>query len=96
MLAYRVVPTPDDAAFQAIAADPTPHRPKMDRVRPMVVADGLQAVRMVRAQAERWGVDPDRLGILGFSAGTFAAIGATTTYLDAESRPGFAASVYGE
>lgn len=32
VLKYRVVPTPDDETFQAIAENPTPHRPKMDRV----------------------------------------------------------------
>ena len=70
VLKYRVLPTPDDdAALLTIAANPAPHRPKMDRVRPMVIADGLQALRTVRQQADRWGIEPDRLGILGFSAG---------------------------
>jgi acetyl esterase/lipase len=50
----------------------------------------------VRAQANRWGIAPDRLGIIGFSAGAYAAVGAATKYMDAESRPGFAASMYGE
>lgn len=95
-LHYRVVPTPDDATFRAILANPTPHRPKMDRVRPMVTADGLQAVRTVRHDADRWGIAPDRIGIIGFSAGAGASIGAATKYLDAESRPDFAAAIYGE
>ena len=60
---------------------------------PMVVADGIQAVRTVRQKAHKWGVDPDRLGILGFSAGGFVAAGAATQY-DAESRPSFAAAIY--
>jgi acetyl esterase/lipase len=62
----------------------------------MVIADGLRAIRVVREQASRWGIDPDRLGILGFSAGAYVAVGAATKYMDAESRPSFAASVYGE
>jgi acetyl esterase/lipase len=62
----------------------------------MVVADGLQAVRTVRQGAERWGVAPDRIGIIGFSAGAGASVGAATKYLDAESRPDFAAAIYGE
>lgn len=96
VLKYRVVPTPDDDAFEAIRADPTPHRPRMDRVRPMVVADGQQAIRTVREQANRWSIVPDRLGIIGFSAGACAAVGVATKYMDAESRPSFAASIYGE
>jgi acetyl esterase/lipase len=97
VLKYRVLPTPDDDEdFGVIAANPTPHRPQMDRVRPMVVADGLQALRTLRNEASRWGIAPDRLGIMGFSAGAHAAVGAATKYMDAESRPTFAASVYGE
>ena len=96
MLKYRVLPTPDDdATFLQIAADPTPHRPKMDRVQSIVIAAGLQAICTLRTQADRWGIAPDRLGILGFSAGAYAAVGVAMKY-DAESRPSFAASVYGE
>jgi acetyl esterase/lipase len=94
VLKYRLVPTPDDdAALLRIAANPRGYRDQMDRVRPMVVADGIQAVRTVRQQASQWGIDPDRLGILGFSAGGFVAAGAATRY-DAESRPSFAAAIY--
>ena len=31
--------------------------------------DGLRAMRLVRSRAEEWGVDPKRVGIMGFSAG---------------------------
>src|SRR5882724_13516745 len=31
--------------------------------------DGQRAIRMVRANAKEWGVDPKRVGIIGFSAG---------------------------
>lgn len=31
--------------------------------------DGLRAMRLVRARAAEWGVDPARVGIMGFSAG---------------------------
>ncbi len=31
--------------------------------------DALRAMRLVRSRAVEWGVDPDRLGIVGFSAG---------------------------
>lgn len=33
------------------------------------LADAARAVRLVRAHAEDWGVDPGRTGVLGFSAG---------------------------
>ena len=31
--------------------------------------DAQRAIRLTRKNAESWGIDPDRLGILGFSAG---------------------------
>jgi acetyl esterase/lipase len=32
-------------------------------------ADGYRAMRLVRSRAAEWGIDPDKLGMLGFSAG---------------------------
>ena len=31
--------------------------------------DGIRAMRLVRSRAEEWGIDPKRVGIMGFSAG---------------------------
>ena len=36
---------------------------------PAPLEDAQRAVRLVRLRAEEWGVDPERIGILGFSAG---------------------------
>jgi endo-1,4-beta-xylanase len=33
------------------------------------VQDGQRAVRLVRSKAKEWGVDPGRVGMMGFSAG---------------------------
>jgi len=33
------------------------------------VTDGLQAIRLVRAHAKDWNIDPKKIGIMGFSAG---------------------------
>jgi len=33
------------------------------------IEDGQRAMRLVRSHAKEWGIDPNRLGILGFSAG---------------------------
>ena len=42
------------------------------------LADARRAVRTVRARAKEWGVDPARVGLLGFSAGgELAILGAT-------------------
>ncbi len=36
---------------------------------PIPMNDGKRAIRTVRANAEEWGIDPNRIGVLGFSAG---------------------------
>jgi len=33
------------------------------------VADAMQAIRLVRAHAKDWNIDPNKIGIMGFSAG---------------------------
>jgi acetyl esterase/lipase len=58
------------------------------------MADGLVAVRRLREQAARWNIAPNRIGIIGFSAGGVVALSVATRY-DAASRPDFAASIYG-
>jgi acetyl esterase/lipase len=94
VLKYRLVPTPDDdEAFNQQASTLSQRRAQMAQVRPACVADGLQALRTIRQQAHRWGVEPDRLGIMGFSAGGAVAAGAAMLY-DAQSRPSFAAPIY--
>lgn len=36
---------------------------------PVPMMDGQRAVRLVRARAAEWGIDPARVGVMGFSAG---------------------------
>jgi acetyl esterase/lipase len=42
------------------------------------LGDVQRAIRTVRAQADKWGVDPERLGVIGFSAGGELAALAST------------------
>lgn len=42
--------------------------------------DAQRAVRLVRAHAKDWGIDPKNVGILGFSAGGHLAAAASTNY----------------
>src|SRR5882672_1140187 len=69
------------------------------------VADTQRSIRMVRAHAAEWGVDPRRVGIMGFSAGGEQAAWVTLKYdagdpkaedpVEREScRPDFSVLVY--
>jgi acetyl esterase/lipase len=58
------------------------------------IADGIQAIKVVRQHAAEWGLSPDRIGFLGFSAGAMVASGALLQQ-DAAARPNFAAMIYG-
>ena len=58
------------------------------------IADGIQALKVVRQHAADWHVSPHRVGIIGFSAGGMVASGALLQP-DASARPDFAAMIYG-
>ena len=58
------------------------------------IADALQAMRVVRQHAAEWHVQPQKIGIIGFSAGGMVASGALLQG-DSATRPHFAALIYG-
>lgn len=77
--------------------------PDGEPLRPL--ADAQQAIRTVRAKARNWKCDPNRIGIMGFSAGGHLAATASTHFLagdpdstdlvrKASSRPDFAVLIY--
>ena len=47
---------------------------------PAPLQDAQRAVRMVRSGAKRWNINPDRIGIMGFSAGGHLASSAGTHF----------------
>jgi acetyl esterase/lipase len=51
------------------------YNPKTDEVN-----DALQAIRLVRAHAKDWNIDPNKIGIMGFSAGAELAAPAATEF----------------
>ncbi len=95
VLRYRLLQTGDD--FTSVFIRRLTHFPELEAavepLRPAATADGEQAVRYVRANAARFGVKPNRVGMMGFSAG-----GAVTVWTmiagHADSRPDFAATIY--
>ena len=62
--------------------------PETKQVSEMAAEDGRQAIKVLRKQAVKWGINPKRIGIMGFSAGAVVATRVGTRY-DLESRPDF-------
>jgi len=69
-------------------------RMDMDTAGRYGIADGIEALAVVRRHASEWHVAPDRVGIIGFSAGAMVASGALLE-APAAGRPSFAAMIYG-
>lgn len=99
VLKYRLVPTAaDDEVFWAqmvrLFSGDRSAQAEMARIQPLAIEDGRQAVRLVRQQAATWGIDPHRIGLMGFSAGGMVTAGVALEH-DADSRPDFIAPIYG-
>lgn len=56
--------------------------------------DGIQALKYVRHHAKEYGIDPNKIGIMGFSAGARVTMHATMN-IDSANLPNFAAPIYG-
>ncbi|MFH5884636.1 alpha/beta hydrolase [Halalkalibaculum sp. DA3122] len=65
---------------QGVAAFVVKYRLGMRYHHPSPLNDAQQAIRTVRAHADKWGVQKDKLGILGFSAGGHLASTAGTHF----------------
>jgi acetyl esterase/lipase len=71
---------------------------------PAPLLDGQRAVRLVRKSAKDWGLDPNKIGVIGFSAGGHLAASVTTRFdfvtdkadplLSISARPDFAVLGY--
>ena len=66
----------------------------MDGFAAIPLADGIAALRHVRARAAEWGVQADRVGAVGFSAGARLVLD-LATHDNRDVRPAFAGAIYG-
>ncbi len=98
VLKYRLVPTAmrEEDFVKQIQSLPEPNKLKelTRQIEPLAIADGQQAMKVVRQHASQWGIAPDRIGMMGFSAGGRVTVGVALEH-DAQSRPHFAAAIYG-
>ena len=79
------------AATAALGAM-TRNRTLIDDYAKYGTADGVEAVKVVRAHAAEWGISPDRIVLSGFSAG---AIVTSAVLLQSDAHPNYAAPIYG-
>ena len=102
VIKYRLRPTPPDmAAFQqsmaqmfAGAARPPAGKPvDMTASLEPQIADARAAFALIRRRAAEWHVDPDRIGMVGFSAG--AGLTMATTLKGEDAKPAFIGIIYG-
>ena len=91
VLKYRVRPPQNGESFGETLDDFA--RTTRAR-RAIAVADAEQAVRLVRSRAKEYSIDPNRVGVIGFSAGAMATIEVALAK-DPLVRPNFAVVMYG-
>ena len=96
VLKYRLVPTGKDAV-QEVSDDgknnPARIAERVAPVLPLSVADGLSAISYVRQNAEKYQLDPNKIGFMGFSAGGAVTMGVAYNYTE-DNRPNFIVPVY--
>lgn len=102
VLKYRLNQTPADLqAFQqadrmprdGAARPPRPNPEDMAKAIAPQLADAEAAFALIRANAGEWNVDPDRIGMIGFSAG--AALTMATGLYGTDAKPAFLGDIYG-
>ena len=100
VLKYRLMPTaPEWAEFErgnpltAPAPGAAPGAPPARPSMALPLADATAAFKLVRARAREWNIDPQRVGMVGFSAGAGTTMAATLQ--SSENKPAFIAPIYG-
>ncbi len=103
VLKYRLNQTPADMpgfersmAEMFSGAGSRPPRPDpqemMARLAPQI-ADARAAFALIKRRAAEWKIDPDRIGMVGFSAGAMLTM--ATALVGEEAKPAFIGDIYG-
>ena len=92
VLKYRLVECKTNDPAQEMS-DKGPIDQAVAPIIPLALADGLQAIDYVRRHATDYGINPKRIGIIGFSAGGTVTAAVGYNYTPA-SRPDFVAPIY--
>ncbi|MHA6769826.1 alpha/beta hydrolase [Sphingobium ummariense] len=102
VLKYRLNQTPQDLAgyeqqqkerFAAAAPRPGANPSAMMANLAPQIADARAAFALIRKRAAEWHVDPNRVGMVGFSAGAMLTM--ATTLEGKDAKPAFIGNIYG-
>lgn len=93
VLKYRLVESKTDDPIKELMAKGAKIEEDVKPVIKMALADGNAAIAYVRNHASEYGVNPNRIGITGFSAGGTVAASVAYNYTTF-SRPDFVAPIY--
>ena len=96
VLKYRLVPTGKDGVQEVTdlgVSNPKKIGDEVAKVLPLSIEDGLNAISHVRENAAEYGIDPSKIGFMGFSAGGAVTMGVGYNY-DEKNRPDFLVPVY--
>jgi acetyl esterase/lipase len=95
LLEYRLMHTLGNDPYKEMLAKMKANTVLQEQapVAPLAVADGRAAIAFVRTHEAEYGVSPNNIGIVGFSAG--GTIAASTAYnYTPQNRPDFVAPIY--
>ncbi len=96
VLKYRLVPTKEDGVQEITELsmnNPEEIGRQVSAVLPLSIADGLTAIKYVREHADELGVEKNKIGFMGFSAGGAVTMGVAYE-CNSENRPDFIVPVY--
>jgi len=96
VLKYRLVPTGEDGIAEITdlgANNPELLFKNVAQVMPSSIQDGLNAIEHVRSNAKQYGIQPDKIGFMGFSAGGAVTMGVAYN-CEGINKPNFLVPVY--
>lgn len=93
VLKYRVLHEPDIPLAEE-GEDFSTRAQALEPLRKIAAADGIQAMRYLRANAKEMNIDVNRIGMMGFSAGAMTAM-SVVMESDVADMPNIVASIYG-
>jgi dienelactone hydrolase len=92
VLKYRLIPTSGDAIGEYFDKKKKGKHREKEGI-DLAIADGISAIKYLRENASSLGINKNKIGVIGFSAGGTVAIGSVFQDIDT-IRPDFVAPIY--